>query len=202
MSSVNDSIVLKITPKGIRSRQKIIDAAITSFKVKGYQETAIQDICFIADIAVGTYYHYFSSKHDLLFVMIAEMNTTLTDAYQQMDINSYPKAILQLTDLFIDIYESYGPELITNMYKGYVLSGNNLFDINQFAYVIIIRDIFARGIKEKQFSIDFAVDDVAEMVKSIFFLSSVLWCNHHDNNVFRDNAHRKIEAFLRLVSSG
>ena len=188
-----------MTPKGKLSKKRIIEAAITSFKVKGYEETTIIDICRSANIAVGTFYHYFSSKQDLLLMMINEMNASMDDFYRKQKISAYSKIILQIVDFYIDLFDFYGPELITNIYRGYILSGKNLFDLNQFAFIHILRDIFTKGRNERQFSSELPVDYMVEMVKSIFFLNSVLWCNHHDTNKFKD-ALGKIDAFLNLVS--
>jgi AcrR family transcriptional regulator len=54
-------------------RNEILDVAQRFFYQKGYEQTAVQDIITEIGIAKGTFYHYFSSKQDLLDAMIERM---------------------------------------------------------------------------------------------------------------------------------
>ena len=47
-------------------KEEIIDIAKIFFYTQGYNKTSIQNIIDKADIAKGTFYHYFKSKEDLL----------------------------------------------------------------------------------------------------------------------------------------
>ncbi len=47
-------------------KNEILDAAQKFFFQKGYEKTSIQDIINNLGIAKGTFYHYFTSKMDLL----------------------------------------------------------------------------------------------------------------------------------------
>ena len=50
----------------IRTQQKIVEAANTCFIRKGMAYTLITDICEEAEVSVGTFYHYFNNKNDLI----------------------------------------------------------------------------------------------------------------------------------------
>jgi AcrR family transcriptional regulator len=54
-------------------RSEILDVAQRLFYRKGYEQTSVQDIITEIGIAKGTFYHYFSSKLDLLDAMIERM---------------------------------------------------------------------------------------------------------------------------------
>lgn len=66
MSETED---IKEQTRGNRHRQ-ILDAALAVFSRKGYGETTIPDIAAEAGVAVGTIYHYYQSKRDLLVTLI------------------------------------------------------------------------------------------------------------------------------------
>jgi AcrR family transcriptional regulator len=51
-------------------RKQIMDAALAVFSRKGYGEATIPDIAMEAGVAVGTIYHYYKGKHDLLVSLI------------------------------------------------------------------------------------------------------------------------------------
>ncbi|MBI2202458.1 MAG: TetR/AcrR family transcriptional regulator [Candidatus Rokubacteria bacterium] len=54
-----------VTERGRQSRQRIAEAAERIFGEKGYFRTSISDITREAGTALGTFYVYFDSKHDV-----------------------------------------------------------------------------------------------------------------------------------------
>lgn len=54
-------------------RSEILDVAQALFYSKGYKQTSVQDIIDGVGIAKGTFYHYFSSKNQLLDELIERM---------------------------------------------------------------------------------------------------------------------------------
>ena len=63
------------TPKGVATRTRVLEAALTSFRTKGYAATTLRDIAAEADVSLGLTYRYFRSKEDLvvaLYERIAE----------------------------------------------------------------------------------------------------------------------------------
>jgi AcrR family transcriptional regulator len=59
-------------------RRAILDAALDTFVEVGESGTFIQEVCSRAEISVGTLYHHFGSKDQL----IATLHYTLLDEYQ------------------------------------------------------------------------------------------------------------------------
>jgi len=47
-------------------RSELLDVALHLFLTRGYERVAVQDITDAAQVAKGTFYHYFTSKADLL----------------------------------------------------------------------------------------------------------------------------------------
>jgi AcrR family transcriptional regulator len=69
----------KAAPRGIRTpqqarsrrtREKILEAALTCFEEQGYDETTTAAIARRAHIAVGTLYGYFGDKRDILLEVL------------------------------------------------------------------------------------------------------------------------------------
>ena len=53
-------------------RQSFIDAAIDILKTEGAEQVTVRNVCERAGASVGTYYHYFKNKDDLLTYFVGE----------------------------------------------------------------------------------------------------------------------------------
>jgi|GEM_PF-1188742 len=58
----------KLTRKeqAIRTRRRLFDTGLKLFSKRDMDEVCIRDICREAGVSVGTFYHYYASKEDLL----------------------------------------------------------------------------------------------------------------------------------------
>ena len=56
----------RMTPKSIRTRQKILDAALLLFIEKGYEKATMRQIAAQADMAPGSIYHHFPTKEHIV----------------------------------------------------------------------------------------------------------------------------------------
>lgn len=55
--------------KRVERHHQILDAASSLFKLRGYEQTSIDDIAREADIARGTVFYNFESKEDIVFAL-------------------------------------------------------------------------------------------------------------------------------------
>lgn len=65
------------TPRGQRTRARLIRAAETVFGEVGYYDTRISEITREAGVAMGTFYLYFPSKEELFRAMVTSVNHEL-----------------------------------------------------------------------------------------------------------------------------
>lgn len=78
--------------RGIKSKEKIIKAAMVLFAEKGYHKTNALEIAARAEVATGTFYSYFNNKKEVFIEII-----------QRIFINIFEKVLLNLD---LKIHES------------------------------------------------------------------------------------------------
>src|SRR6266851_6336558 len=89
------------TPKAEETRERIVDAALTLFRDKGFDETTMRDIAAAAGVATGAAYYYFRSKEELVMAFYKrtaeEARTLLPPAIaRSSDLRKRLRAIIDL----------------------------------------------------------------------------------------------------------
>jgi AcrR family transcriptional regulator len=62
------------TARGLRTRDKLLEAAEIEFGEKGFHEGAISGITHRAGVALGTFYTYFESKEEIFTALVSFMS--------------------------------------------------------------------------------------------------------------------------------
>ena len=65
---------------GATARQKLLDAALSLIRAKGYEATTVDDLCAAAGVTKGAFFHHFASK-ETLAVAAAEYWSETTGAF-------------------------------------------------------------------------------------------------------------------------
>lgn len=90
----------RIVKKHDERKQEIINIAQDLFKEIGYNETSVSKIIEKANIAKGTFYHYFKSKDELLEAIVDETLNELIENAEIIVSNQELSSIEKLEQLF------------------------------------------------------------------------------------------------------
>ncbi len=75
--------------RALKKRRAMLDAAWHEFSEKGYEQTTAKTITKRADVATGTFYHYFDNKDDVLFELTKERFAKLHDSVEVPDLRTF-----------------------------------------------------------------------------------------------------------------
>jgi AcrR family transcriptional regulator len=65
---------VQLTPRGARTRARLVDSARILFERDGYLSTGVNDISAAAGVAYGTFYIYFASKEEVFGEVVRELH--------------------------------------------------------------------------------------------------------------------------------
>ena len=191
----------RYTKKGLRSRQLIIDVAMNMIRTRGYTETTIQDICTEVGIAIGTFYHYFRSKEEVLLAFIDAENEDLLKFYNQQEKTSYSRVILAVADYYINMYLFKGVSLVSHIYSMMLFSTIEIGKLTEYAFMQIMQEAFINGQQTGEFSQEISVETFCNMAVGEWFFFTSLWCNKSDSFKIREMVTENFTQLLRLVSA-
>ena len=64
----------RASARGAESRRRILEAALATFRTKGYAATTVDDLCRAAAVTKGSFFHHFSSKEAAALAAIDHWN--------------------------------------------------------------------------------------------------------------------------------
>jgi AcrR family transcriptional regulator len=68
-----------LTPRGVRTREKLFRAAEAVFAERGFERSSIADIAGRAEVALGTFYVYFPDKKAVFIELVDELGERLRE---------------------------------------------------------------------------------------------------------------------------
>ena len=167
----NEVRMKKKTNRQIQSEQtmeKIIQAANHCFIRKGMAYTLITDICEEANVSVGTFYHHFANKNDLIISQFKKFDMGFIDIAQQLIENdSAFDALIQFAHFFSrDSLIDENTLTIEYLKARVSLTLEQLFPKNRPYFIILCTDIY-NGQKRKQLRCDMTPTQIASLVMTV-----------------------------------
>ena len=181
----------KLSPE--ERRQEITAAAAELFQKQGYEETSVRSIIDQLDISKGTFYHYFSSKEEVLEAVasrtleqsleVPRRIFSLDDLTALKKLNLYLEEISRYKEERLEEYST----LMQGMYAGdkNIRMEKKVLDYTEKQMKPLMRSLIEEGVAEGSF----AVEDPGEVAG--FFLK-----------FFHIYGREIGESFIRAFQSG
>ena len=107
------------------TKNKITKAAMSLLKTKQYDLIKISDICKLAGISIGGFYHYFDSKEKLVIDAYDIVDEKIIRKYKTQKKDSPIESILWLADCIASVTQSLGERLVRNCYRQLLVDETN-----------------------------------------------------------------------------
>lgn len=200
MSSLSEKPYISRKEQAQLTKKKIFDTTLLLIRRRGYGKITIREICQNAQISIGTFYLYFSSKDDILLEM-----------YDKIDYRvSFPakeekEDVISVICRNFNIYLSQATDmlekdLLREVYRGALNSGSNYFlNPERPLYKAVYENLHSAG-KTDGFKISISPDDLCHKI-FVFVQSYVFeWLMNNDLTpaFLTDTCIRDLSVFLTL----
>lgn len=117
-------------PRQIKSKmvkEKICAAATDLIKSHGYEYVTVSNVCNAAEVSVGSFYHHFTNKDDLLGYYLTAAFENYAAEFENISGDDVVSNVVRCFDLYIDFLLEQGLEFTQNYYttKNRNLSANS-----------------------------------------------------------------------------
>ncbi len=156
----------KITSKGFEKRKAIVEKATTLMNEVDFEHLTVRMICDAADISIGTFYHYFDEKYDLIVELFGLVDQyleetvipTLTSKDELVNIVRFCRGFAE----YVTICGTTRSKLINSMYPNYEKNSREI-ECKRPLFSEM-KTIIIRGQKQGQIDISLNPDDITDML--------------------------------------
>jgi AcrR family transcriptional regulator len=94
--------------RGEETHARILEVASLLFSKNGYDATGVAEICQIAGVSKGAFYHHFPTKQAVFMELMDSWLTGLDAGFQLMlqQTSDIPQAILKMADMVGSVFQS------------------------------------------------------------------------------------------------
>lgn len=172
-----------VTIKGESTRKKIFEASIKLFKTNGYKNTSIKLICKESNIGVGTFYHHFSSKKDIITAFVDHEQDTIFNTFKSLDNTSCYNNLLSILKLQYDFLELKDKEFLSYFLSFNILepSDDNLF-LTSPIQKLILKNL-QTGEDLGQFNCFKNPNYTTDMIVNLFLGHATMWSSTKSSKI-------------------
>lgn len=186
--------------KSKATKDKIFHAAKEILQKDGYEALSIKNICELAGVSNGSFYHHFQTKEDLLSYYIEHLPNS-SEAVQGLPA-TLDEAIHSIVQVYLN-YADYCQELGVDFLANYYVPRNEALNPQvrtERAYPIVtvqhyLETIISRNIVTTNYSIEEITTDIRMIIIGNVFE----WCISNGTINFSQNIRRSLSCYLKSV---
>ena len=187
----------KVELKQAAKRREIIESAIPIISAGNFDEISVSDICKATGISVGTFYHYFTAKNDLLVGLFALVDAHISDNVKPLLVpGNEPENLFLFAKGWAEHVAANG------IARSRLISAIEPADTDAFGEkreaVKILEEIMRKGQEKKQITLAHSPEELTRMFLLAMRGVTVDWSRHNGQY----DAVAAMEEFMSLFING
>ena len=148
-----------------QTKSRIVSAAWQLFYQYGYNNTTIDDIVEMSQTSKGSFYHYFSTKDDLLGSLSVLFDEKYEELMETMDPELTPveKLITMNRELVLMIENTVSVSILSQLFSSQLSASGEKHLLNpDRTYYKLLRQIAVEGQQQDLFRDDLSINDITK----------------------------------------
>lgn len=159
-----------------KTKRRIYNAAVELFSKQGFDNTTIEDISRKADVSVGAFYHYYSSKTEIYSELYKKIDAYYenTVADQLVEENFYDNVILYFKH-YAEFINARGVDTVKQLFN----NQNVLFlDKSRYKYKLLA-EVLKKGEEKNLLTKEMSLDEIEEFLMVVSRGTVYDWLLHN-----------------------
>jgi AcrR family transcriptional regulator len=153
-------------------------------------------MCKASGVAIGTFYHYFSSTQDILAEILRIEGEEMSQFYESLETCSALEALKSMLIYQLDYFEKKGKEIVAHIYTMEISAHRGVAQLLSILPLMdIITDIILKAQTSKELQEDLDPQQCAMLFLSLIFSYSLIWLSSEEHRTLKEIAleHLMIE---------
>jgi proline racemase len=178
-------------------RSRIVSAAWTLFREKGYTSTNVEDVIEKAGVSENVFYQFFEKKDDLEHTLGDLFDRKYADLMVSMSprLSNYDKLVYLNRELFTLIEEQVPFELVSHVYVSMPEERQEMLNKDRFYYKLIPQ-LIAEGQESGEFQKEETVEALADTYASLERGLIYDWCVKGGQESLSEKGQRILPVYL------
>lgn len=191
----------KCTRKQIEKRKQIIEATKSIMDEIGFENVTVRGICKAANISIGTFYHYFNDKGDIIIQLYTSVDEYLSEIeIEKLNDEDELKNIITFSEEYGRFVADSGLSVAKQIFGAAINTESNQIyrsierDINR-----IIFNIIKRAKEKDQINTDFSIEEISNMI--LINIRGIVfdWCKFRGQYDLVEQIRNSIGIFVRGI---
>ena len=165
------------------TRRRILQAALTLFSERGYDEVRIEEIARHADVANATFFLHFPTKASLIAAFNEQVSEKITERISEFDLGAVERLEL-LRALVLDEWSRYG-DLLRQIVADAAAQDSASFAQSSASLVALVEEIVIAGQNDGDLSSDFNAAVIAQCLIASWRAATLQWAITGDGEAAR-----------------
>lgn len=183
--------------KSKETKERIFQAAKEILRKNGYENLSIKNICEVAGVSNGSFYHHFQSKDDLLSYHLEEqpsINPGLLDIPSNKE--TAKKAIVEVYLNYASYCEVLGVDFIAGYYHTRNQSLNPDIRTERPYPIVTVQQYLEKAVAAKAIQLKLSVDEVVTDIRMLVIGNAFEWALRNGEVDMKENIRRSISHYL------
>jgi TetR/AcrR family transcriptional regulator, fatty acid metabolism regulator protein len=186
--------------RSMRTKQRIYEKSIELINAYGYENVTIADICKHSHIPVGTFYHYYPSKDDILLYCSESEDQMMMSKMKSLPEGSHSSRYKYLVRARLRMATARSPELSGYFRIAHIR--NKVFDSyssERWFHQGLLEEVVA-GQEDGEFVRD--IDSVVIVEMALFLIDGLTsaWMLSNGSLDIEKKADEQVDLILRLIT--
>ena len=150
-----------------QTKDRITKCALRLIMERGYDAITISDICREAGVSNGNFYHYFTSKDDVLLFTYSGFDEFVEREFSQLHFDSPREAILSLIYEQVAGVNAIGPRMQAQSLQAQLKHQGGFVIESERYFHLYLRQLVEQGLQAGEIHPSYGTEEVVRMILQI-----------------------------------
>lgn len=159
-----------------KTKRRIYNAAVELFSKQGFDNTTIEDISRKADVSVGAFYHYYSSKTEIYSELYKKIDAYYENTVaDQLVLEDFYDNVILYFKHYAEFINARGVDTVKQLFN----NQNVLFlDKSRYKYKLLA-EVLKKGEEKNLLTKDMSLDEIEEFLMVVSRGTVYDWLLHN-----------------------